>query len=162
MSCLPCSVSCSSDAFKNAMKLGTFPAILVTYTTSALLHVSNAAHFSPSTMQCISLKLICFHLNMGTHEAHDMWETVLFPNTHVDHLYLSVITGPSRAYENCFFRYWRIYCHCFNLISCLFSSGSKLSPWSCPALFGLHHICWTWYEEHMGLYSQWKLNHERS
>lgn len=29
-----------SDVFKNAMKLGTFPAILVTYTASALLHVS--------------------------------------------------------------------------------------------------------------------------
>lgn len=31
---------CSSDVFKNAMKLGTFPAILMTYTASALLHVS--------------------------------------------------------------------------------------------------------------------------
>lgn len=31
---------CSSDVFKNAMRLGTFPAILMTYTASALLHVS--------------------------------------------------------------------------------------------------------------------------
>lgn len=31
---------CSSDVFQNATKLGTFPAILVTYTASALLHVS--------------------------------------------------------------------------------------------------------------------------
>lgn len=36
--CLFCPYS--SDVFKNAMKLGTFPAILVTYTASALLHVS--------------------------------------------------------------------------------------------------------------------------
>lgn len=34
----------SSDIFKNAMKLGTFPAILVTYTASALLHVSKMMH----------------------------------------------------------------------------------------------------------------------
>jgi hypothetical protein len=33
----------STDIFKNAVKLGTFPAILVTYTASALLHVSTAA-----------------------------------------------------------------------------------------------------------------------
>ena len=32
----------STDIFKNAVKLGTFPAILVTYTASALLHVSTA------------------------------------------------------------------------------------------------------------------------
>lgn len=31
---------CSSDVFRNATNLGTFPAILVTYTASALLHVS--------------------------------------------------------------------------------------------------------------------------
>lgn len=35
-----CVSVCSSDVFKNAMKLGTFPAILMTYTASALLHVS--------------------------------------------------------------------------------------------------------------------------
>lgn len=29
-----------TDVFKSALKLGTFPAILVTYTASALLHVS--------------------------------------------------------------------------------------------------------------------------
>lgn len=31
---------CSSDVFRNVTNLGTFPAILVTYTASALLHVS--------------------------------------------------------------------------------------------------------------------------
>ena len=43
---LKCSVSCPcfSDVFKNATKLGTFPAILMTYTASALLHVSVMTH----------------------------------------------------------------------------------------------------------------------
>lgn len=31
---------CFLGVFKNTMKLGTFPAILMTYTASALLHVS--------------------------------------------------------------------------------------------------------------------------
>lgn len=52
----------------------------------------------------------------------------------------------------------------WQLICCLFSSGSELSPRSCPALFGLHHICWTWYEKPIGLYIQdaemtWLLPH---
>lgn len=47
-----------TDVFKNALKLGTFPAILVTYTASALLHVSMI--FSSPVINIFTRK-VCWH-----------------------------------------------------------------------------------------------------
>lgn len=42
-----------TDVFKSALKFGTFSAIMVTYTASALLHVSPKWTSSAVTFKCI-------------------------------------------------------------------------------------------------------------